>query len=122
MSNAGRRIGSSDYQLLFAALLTHRERGGEGRLDEHGDLVEAKIVAIRHQLQRQDELPEQEDGDRRGAERVAQCEAQGDEEREQTGGDRERGVRLRKIDGQGHEAEQAGQPGRNHEEIGRAHV
>ncbi|MCY2924873.1 MAG: type II secretion system F family protein [Planctomycetota bacterium] len=29
MSNAARRIGSSDYQLLFAALLTHRERGGD---------------------------------------------------------------------------------------------
>jgi tight adherence protein B len=29
MSNAANRIGSSDYRLLFSALLTHRERGGD---------------------------------------------------------------------------------------------
>ena len=29
MNNAGDRIGSSDYRLLFSALLTHRERGGD---------------------------------------------------------------------------------------------
>ena len=29
MNNAADRIGSSDYRLLFAALLTHRERGGD---------------------------------------------------------------------------------------------
>ena len=29
MQNAAQRIGSSNYRLLFAALLTHRERGGD---------------------------------------------------------------------------------------------
>lgn len=29
MSNASKRIGSGDYRLVFAALLTHRQRGGD---------------------------------------------------------------------------------------------
>ena len=29
MANAGRRIGSPNYRLVFSALLTHRERGGD---------------------------------------------------------------------------------------------
>ncbi|MCY2930722.1 MAG: type II secretion system F family protein [Planctomycetota bacterium] len=44
MSNAARRIGSSDYQLLFAALLTHRERGGD--LGETLDRIAESILEI----------------------------------------------------------------------------
>ncbi|MCY2925234.1 MAG: type II secretion system F family protein [Planctomycetota bacterium] len=44
MSNAGKRIGSSDYQLLFAALLTHRERGGD--LGETLDRIAESILEI----------------------------------------------------------------------------
>jgi len=44
MNNATRRIGSSDYQLLFAALLTHRERGGD--LGETLDRIAESIREI----------------------------------------------------------------------------
>ena len=44
MANAARRIGSSDYQLLFAALLTHRERGGD--LGETLDRIAESILEI----------------------------------------------------------------------------
>lgn len=44
MGNAGKRIGSSDYQLLFAALLTHRERGGD--LGETLDRIAESILEI----------------------------------------------------------------------------
>ncbi len=41
MSNASKRIGSGNYRLLFAALLTHRERGGDlgGTLDRIADSI-----------------------------------------------------------------------------------
>ena len=44
MSNAADRIGSSDYRLLFAALHTHRERGGN--LGETLDQIAASIREI----------------------------------------------------------------------------
>ncbi len=41
MQNAARRIGSGNYRLLFAALLTHRERGGDlaGTLDRIAESI-----------------------------------------------------------------------------------
>ncbi len=41
MSNAAKRIGSGNYRLLFSALLTHRERGGDlgGTLDRIADSI-----------------------------------------------------------------------------------
>ena len=41
MENSARRIGSGDFRLLFAALLTHRQRGGDlGRtLDRIGESI-----------------------------------------------------------------------------------
>jgi tight adherence protein B len=41
MDNAGTRIGSGDYRLLFAALQTHRERGGDlgETLDRIGESI-----------------------------------------------------------------------------------
>ncbi len=41
MANASKRIGSGNYRLLFAALLTHRERGGDlgGTLDRIADSI-----------------------------------------------------------------------------------
>jgi tight adherence protein B len=57
MSNAGRRIGSSDYQLLFAALLTHRERGGD--LGETLDRIAESILEIQRLETRVDTLTAQ---------------------------------------------------------------
>jgi len=44
MNNAANRIGSSDFRLLFAALHTHRERGGD--LGETLDRIAASIREI----------------------------------------------------------------------------
>jgi tight adherence protein B len=44
MDNAGRRIGSADYRLLFSALQTHRERGGD--LGDTLDRIAASIREI----------------------------------------------------------------------------
>lgn len=44
MENAAERIGSSDFRLLFAALQTHRERGGD--LGETLDRIAASIREI----------------------------------------------------------------------------
>jgi tight adherence protein B len=44
MSNAASRIGSGDFRLLFAALLTHRERGGD--LGETLDRISDSIREI----------------------------------------------------------------------------
>jgi len=50
MSNAADRIGSSNYRLLFSALLTHRERGGD--LGETLDRIADSIREI-HRLEKQ---------------------------------------------------------------------
>lgn len=42
MENAGARIGSNDFRLLFSALLTHRERGGD-----LGDTLDRICASIR---------------------------------------------------------------------------
>lgn len=44
MSNAARRVDSADYKLLFAALQTHRQRGGD--LGETLDRIAASIREI----------------------------------------------------------------------------
>ncbi|HUS47285.1 MAG TPA: type II secretion system F family protein [Phycisphaerae bacterium] len=49
MHNAAGRIGSSNYRLLFAALLTHRERGGD--LGETLDRIADSIREI-HRLEK----------------------------------------------------------------------
>jgi hypothetical protein len=51
MANAGRRIGSPNYRLVFSALLTHRERGGD-----LGDTLERIAESIReiHRLEKRD--------------------------------------------------------------------
>ncbi|MBS3733908.1 MAG: type II secretion system F family protein [Phycisphaerae bacterium] len=46
MRNAADRIGSQRYRLLFAALLTHRQRGGD--LGETLDRIAASIREIEH--------------------------------------------------------------------------
>ncbi len=50
MQNAASRIGSSNYRLLFSALLTHRERGGD-----LGETLERIAESIReiHRLEKQ---------------------------------------------------------------------
>lgn len=49
MANAGRRIGSPNYRLVFSALLTHRERGGD-----LGDTLDRIAESIReiHRLEK----------------------------------------------------------------------
>ncbi len=49
MENASRRIGSSNYRLVFSALLTHRERGGD--LGETLDRIAESIREI-HRLEK----------------------------------------------------------------------
>lgn len=49
MANAGRRIGSPNYRLVFSALLTHRERGGD--LGETLDRIAESIREI-HRLEK----------------------------------------------------------------------
>ena len=57
MSNAAERIGSGDFGLLFAALLTHRERGGN--LGETLDKICEAIREIQRLEHRVDSLTAQ---------------------------------------------------------------
>ncbi len=57
MGNAAQRIGSSDFRLLFSALLTHRERGGD--LGETLDRIAASIREIQRLEARLDALTAQ---------------------------------------------------------------
>ena len=57
MDNAAERIGSSDFRLLFTALQTHRERGGD--LGETLDRIAASIREIQRLESRIDSLTAQ---------------------------------------------------------------
>jgi tight adherence protein B len=57
MDNAAERIGSSDFRLLFTALQTHRERGGD--LGETLDRIAASIREIQRLEARIDSLTAQ---------------------------------------------------------------
>jgi tight adherence protein B len=57
MTNAGTRIGSNDYQLLFAALQTHRQRGGD--LGETLDRIAESIREIQRLERRVETLTAQ---------------------------------------------------------------
>ncbi len=57
MGNAGTRIGSNDFQLLFAALQTHRQRGGD--LGETLDRIAESIREIQRLERRVETLTAQ---------------------------------------------------------------